>query len=315
MRWVALGVDYEMAGKDLIDSVKLCRRNLPRARRHATGGYNYELFWTTNRPEKFRSQRATGSTNRRMAAVCQPRKPVAVHGIASRRRRSGLYFDVIPRHADEYLQFLDAYGRQGTKEQLGNPVWHIHNGAPPMADNPVPFSHAAVARHRVECRERGDLVGFIAPLSPWCDTADASHLAAMDRIRPSHYFRDFVLPAKKFREPGAVGRAALNRSARCAVATSTRRAGRKAIQDVVYEVGRREPFLDQKKKGKDGKPGVSLDWFNMLYQVLLRSGERPALRLLRRRLRHQEYRRHDRRRAGKVGVNLSFTLPAGEVKQ
>jgi hypothetical protein len=41
------------------------------------------------------------------------------------------------------------------------------------------------------------------------------------------------------------------------------------IQDVVYEVGRREPFLDQKKKAKDGKPGVSLDWFNMLYQVLL----------------------------------------------
>ena len=47
------------------------------------------------------------------------------------------------------------------------------------------------------------------------------------------------------------------------------------IQDVVYEVGRREPFLDQKKKAKDGKPGVSLDWFNMLYQVLLGQEKGP----------------------------------------
>jgi len=48
-----------------------------------------------------------------------------------------------------------------------------------------------------------------------------------------------------------------------------------AIQEVVYEVGRREPFLDEKKKGKDGKPGVSLDWFNMLYQVLLGQEKGP----------------------------------------
>jgi lysyl-tRNA synthetase class 1 len=44
---------------------------------------------------------------------------------------------------------------------------------------------------------------------------------------------------------------------------------------VVYEIGRREPFLDEKKKAKDGKPGVSLDWFNMLYQVLLGQEKGP----------------------------------------
>ena len=47
------------------------------------------------------------------------------------------------------------------------------------------------------------------------------------------------------------------------------------IQDVVYEIGRREPFLDEKKKAKDGKPGVSLEWFNMLYQVLLGQEKGP----------------------------------------
>jgi hypothetical protein len=74
------------------------------------------------------------------------------------------------------------------------------------------------------------------------------------------------------------------------------------IQNVVYEVGRREPFLDQKKKAKDGKPGVSLDWFNLLYQVLLGQEKGPALRVVCRGLRITEHHRYDRRRASAFGL-------------
>ena len=91
-----------------------------------------------------------------------------------------------------------------------------------------------------------------------------------------HYFRDFVLPHKKFREPA---RASAPRSWTCAMRSSQLPAGASAeqIQEVVYEMGRREPFLDQsgKIKTKDGKPGVALDWFNMLYQVLLGQEKGP----------------------------------------
>src|SRR5262249_53580388 len=89
-----------------------------------------------------------------------------------------------------------------------------------------------------------------------------------------HYFRDFVLPTKKFREPTSVERAALT-DLRDALAQLPADASPEQMQDVVYEIGRREPFLDQKKKAKDGKPGVSLDWFNMLYQVLLGQEKGP----------------------------------------
>jgi lysyl-tRNA synthetase class 1 len=89
-----------------------------------------------------------------------------------------------------------------------------------------------------------------------------------------HYFRDFVAPSKKFRQPSAVERAALI-DLRDALAQLPPAATAEEIQDVVYEIGRREPFLDQKKKAKDGKPGVSLDWFNMLYQVLLGQEKGP----------------------------------------
>ena len=89
-----------------------------------------------------------------------------------------------------------------------------------------------------------------------------------------HYFRDFVQPAKKFRQPTDQERAALT-DLRDALANLPADATAEAIQDVVYEIGRREPFLDEKKKAKDGKPGVSLDWFNMLYQVLLGQEKGP----------------------------------------
>jgi lysyl-tRNA synthetase class 1 len=89
-----------------------------------------------------------------------------------------------------------------------------------------------------------------------------------------HYFRDFVLPAKSFREPSDAERAALI-DLREALSNLPADAAAEDIQEVVYEVGRRPPFLDEKKKAKDGKPGVSLDWFNMLYQVLLGQEKGP----------------------------------------
>jgi len=91
-----------------------------------------------------------------------------------------------------------------------------------------------------------------------------------------HYFRDFVLPAKHYREPTAVERNALQ-DLRDALSQLPADATAERIQEVVYEVGRREPFLDRtgKVKTKDGQPGVSLDWFNMLYQVLLGQQKGP----------------------------------------
>ena len=184
-----------------------------------------------------------------------------------------LYFDVIPRHADEYLQFLEAYERQAPKERLGNPVWHIHQGAPPKADNPVPFAMLLSLVTASNAENADTLWGFIGRYRPGVTKATHPHLAALVDYA-IHYFRDFVQPAKRFRQPSAAERAALI-DLRDALSQLPPEAPAPAIQDVVYEVGRREPFLDEKKKAKDGKPGVALDWFNMLYQVLLGQEKGP----------------------------------------
>ncbi len=117
------------------------------------------------------------------------------------------------------------------------------------------------------------LWGFIGRYRAGVTQQTHPHLAAMVEYA-LHYFNDFVLPKKKFREPSAAERAALI-DLRDALSQLPQDVTAEDIQNVVYEVGRREPFLDEKKKAKDGKPGVSLVWFDMLYQVLLGQEKGP----------------------------------------
>jgi lysyl-tRNA synthetase class 1 len=117
------------------------------------------------------------------------------------------------------------------------------------------------------------LWGFIGRYRPGITPQSHPRLGEMVQYA-INYFRDFVLPAKKFREPTEHERAALN-DLRDALSQLPNGASAEQIQDVIYEIGRREPFLDHKKTAKDGKPGVTLDWFNMLYQVLLGQEKGP----------------------------------------
>src|SRR5579864_3124135 len=271
MRWVALGVDYEMAGKDLIDSVKLSGEICRALGGTPPEGFNYELF-LDEKGQKISKSKGNGLTIDEWLRYASP-ESLSLFMYREPKAAKRLYFDVIPRHVDDYLQFLDAYPRQGAKEQLGNPVWHIHSGAPPKPDNPVPFAMLLSLVTASNAENAETLWGFIGRYRPGVTKETHPHLAAMVEYA-IHYFRDFVLPAKKFREPSDAERAALI-DLRDALSQLPPDAPAEAIQDVVYEVGRREPFLDPKKKGKDGKPGVSLDWFNMLYQVLLGQEKGP----------------------------------------
>jgi len=273
MRWVALGVDYEMAGKDLIDSVKLSGEICRTLGGAPPEGFNYELFLDEN-GQKISKSKGNGLTIEEWLRYASP-ESLSLFMYREPKAAKRLYFDVIPRHVDDYLQFLDAYPRQAPKEKLGNPVWHIHNGAPPPADNPVPFAMLLSLVTASNAANAETLWGFITRYRPGVTATTHPRLAALVNYA-INYYRDFVAPAKKFRPPSAAERAALL-GLRDALAQLEERPTAEAIQEVVYEVGRREPFLDKsgKIKTKDGKPGVSLDWFNMLYQVLLGQEKGP----------------------------------------
>lgn len=273
MRWVALGVDYEMAGKDLIDSVKLSGEICKALGGAPPEGFNYELF-LDEKGQKISKSKGNGLTIDEWLRYASP-ESLSLFMYREPKAAKRLYFDVIPRHVDEYHQFLDAYERQDAKQRLSNPVWHIHAGAPPKNEIPISFSMLLNLVSASNAEDPATLWGFIGRY--WPGITPHTHPKLNELVNYAiHYFRDFVLPAKSYREPTNEERRALM-DLRDALSQLPADAGAEKIQEVVYEVGRREPFLDKsgKIKTKDGKPGVSLEWFNMLYQVLLGEQKGP----------------------------------------
>jgi lysyl-tRNA synthetase class 1 len=271
MRWVALGVDYEMAGKDLIDSVKLSGEICRALGGTPPEGFNYELF-LDEKGQKISKSKGNGLTIEEWLRYASP-ESLSLFMYREPRAAKRLYFDIIPRNVDDYQQFLEGYDRQDARQRLINPVWHIHSGNPPKADLPVSFTMLLTLVSSSNAENADTLWGFIRRYRPGVTRESHPKLDALVGYA-IHYFRDFVLPTKKFREPGEAERAALT-DLRDALSQLPEDSSAEQIQDVVYEIGRREPFLDHKKKAKDGKPGVSLDWFNMLYQVLLGQEKGP----------------------------------------
>ncbi|HEY5963770.1 MAG TPA: lysine--tRNA ligase [Xanthobacteraceae bacterium] len=271
MRWVALGIDYEMAGKDLIDSVKLSGEICRALGGMPPGGFNYELF-LDEQGQKISKSKGNGLTIDEWLRYASP-ESLSLFMYREPKAAKRLYFDVIPRNVDDYQQFLDGYDRQDGKQRLGNPVWHIHSGKPPRADMPISFSMLLTLVSSSNAENAETLWGFIGRYRP--GVTPQTHPRLNDAVGYAiHYFRDFVLPQKKFRDPTTEERTALL-DLRDALSNLAPESTAEQIQDVLYDVGRRPPFLDEKKKAKDGKPGVSLDWFNMLYQVLLGQEKGP----------------------------------------
>jgi len=271
MRWVALGIDYEMAGKDLIDSVKLSGDIARALGGTPPAGFNYELF-LDEKGQKISKSKGNGLTIEEWLRYASP-ESLSLFMYREPKAAKRLYFDVIPRHVDEYQQFLEAYQRQDLKQQLANPVWHIHSGKPPRPDMPISYTMLLTLVSSSNAENAETLWGFIARYRPGVTPQTHPRLDAMVRYA-IHYFHDFVLPEKRFRQPTELERAALL-DLRDALAQLPAESTAEDIQNVVYEIGRREPFLDHKKKAKDGQPGVTLDWFNMLYQVLLGQEKGP----------------------------------------
>ena len=262
MRWAALGVDYEMAGKDLIESLKLSGDICRVLGATPPEGFTYELFLDEN-GQKISKSKGNGISLDDWLRYANP-ESVSLFMYREPRAAKRLHFDVIPRHVDEYYQLLDGYRRQDPKQQLANPVWHIHAGAPPRVDVPVSFSLLLnlVAASNAETPET--LWGFLTRYRP--NVTRATHPELEHLVEHAiQYFRDFVLPSKRYRVPTDGERAVLLELRR-ALAALPRDATAETIQNLIYEVGRREPYLDT---SKPGRPGVSIAWFELLYQTLL----------------------------------------------
>ena len=284
MRWYALKVDYEMAGKDLIDSVKLSSRILRALGAEPPEGFNYELF-LDEKGQKISKSRGNGLTIDEWLNYAAP-ESLAQFMFQKPSAAKRLHFDVIPRTVDEYLSFLDAYPRQEWKERLGNPVWHIHSGAPPA---PETLAHGGDAATSVSFAMLLNLAAVANSDSPavlwgflkrYAPTASPETHPRLDRLvgYACAYFRDFVAPKKVYRAADEVEAAALAQVSDM-LGRLPADASAEAIQTALYDVARPIPrYQDLKAKGATPeRPGVSNEFFNMIYAVLLGEERGPRL--------------------------------------
>ena len=265
-RWAALGVDFEMFGKDHGPNMgvydRICEALGGRAPEH----FVYELFLDEN-GQKISKSKGNGLTIDEWLTYA-PTESLGLYMYQRPRQAKKLYFDVIPKAVDEYYSFLAAYPRQDWKERLGNPVWHMHNGEPPRIELPVSFALLLNLVSASNAHDKAVLWGFISRHAPGVTPENNPEL---DRLvgYAIRYFDDFVKPAKTFRAADEIEAAAL-RALSDKLGTLAANADGEAIQNAALDVARGiERYQDHAKKSPEGGPGVSVAFFQMIYQVLI----------------------------------------------
>jgi lysyl-tRNA synthetase, class I len=261
-RWVALDVDYEMAGKDLIDSVIQSGKIAQVLGGRPPEGFNYEMF-LDEKGEKISKSKGNGLSLEQWLTY-GTQESLAFFAYREPKKAKQLHMGVIPRAIDEYWQFRGNYAAQPIEQKLGNPVHHIHDGKVPDSTLPVTFGlllnlvgvmGADATREQVW----GYLANYVEDASP-------ERYPELDALigHALAYNRDFVAPTLMRRKPEGVEVAALERLDR-ELANLPPDAKPEDVQNIVYAIGNEGGFAQLR------------DWFRALYETLLGSSQGPRM--------------------------------------
>ncbi len=263
MRWYALDVDYEMSGKDLIDSVRLSSKICRILGGKPPNNLTYELFLDEN-GQKISKSKGNGLSVEEWLTYATV-ESLAHFMFQKPTAAKRLYFDTIPKSVDDYLSHLDAFPDQDLKEQLSNPAWHIHNGDPPEEKAHLSFSILLNLASVCHSEDPKVLWHYITRYAPQANPENDPLLDDLVRHAIA-YYRDFVLLNKAFRKPTTEESNAFEE-----LKTKLEDFGPGAVaedlQTAVYEVG---------KNHADTFPKLR-DWFKALYQVLLGQDQGPRM--------------------------------------
>ena len=257
-RWAALGVDFEMYGKEHATNEKIydaiCRTLGARPPEH----FSYELF-LDDKGQKISKSSGNGISIDEWLTYAST-ESLSYFMYQKPKTAKRMHFDVIPKAVDEYHQQLRAFPGQDATQQANNPVWHIHGGDVPESRMVVPFSMLLNLASVASADNKDQLWGFIQRYAPDAspETNPDMDAAAGFAVK---YYQDFVAPTRSYRAPTEAEREALE-ALRAELAAYDGPADDEALQSIVYAVGRDrfDPLRD---------------WFKALYEVLLGASQGP----------------------------------------
>ncbi|MBL23994.1 MAG: lysine--tRNA ligase [Rhodospirillaceae bacterium] len=261
MRWYAFSVDYEMSGKDLIDSVQQSGRIAKALGGRTPQNLTYELFLDEN-GEKISKSRGNGLTIEEWLSYA-PKESLALFMFQKPKSAKRLYFDVIPKNVDDYLNFLGKFPEEEPARQAENPSWHIHRGDPPPSDVPLNFAILLNLASVCNTEDKAVLWGFITRYAPEASPEKNPTLDAMVGFA-IRYYQDFVKPTKSYRAATEQEQAALGDLA-AALDDMAADAEASDLQNQVYEIGKSHGFENLR------------DWFKACYEVLFGQEQGPRM--------------------------------------
>jgi len=262
MRWYAFDVDYEMYGKDLIESAILSSKICQAMGKKSPNGFAYEMF-LDEKGEKISKSKGNGITIEEWLKYASP-ESLSLYMYQNPKRAKKLYADVVPKAVDEYLLCIDKFSEQEDKEKLLNPVWHVHNGNPPKEKSIMPFSVLLNLVGTTNATNKDILWKFIKKNKK--DIKASEHPILNSLVGYAlRYFEDIVKPNKKYRKPNNKEKKALqdlvNKLKNCKENMEP-----EAIQTIVYSVGKDNGYKENLR-----------EWFKAIYEIIFGNQDGPRM--------------------------------------
>ena len=262
MRWFTFNVDFEMYGKDLTESAILSNKICRAMGKIPPNGFAYELF-LDEKGEKISKSKGNGISIDQWLRYASP-ESLSLYMYPNPKRAKKLYSEVVPKTVDEYLSLIEKYPKQKEKDQITNPVWHVHNGKPPKEKIVMPFSMLLNLVGSSNADNKEILWKFINKFHKEIKPQDHKILDSLTELA-INYFKDKVEPNKKYKSPNDKEKQALKNLA-SKLEKIDESSKPEEIQTIVYTIGKENGYEQNLR-----------EWFKLIYQVLFGEEDGPRM--------------------------------------
>ena len=262
MRWYALDVDFEMYGKDLIESAILSNKIINLLGKTKPCGFAYELF-LDDKGEKISKSKGNGITIDQWLKYASP-ESLSLFMYQNPKRAKKLYNEIVSKTVDEYFNFMEKSKKQDQSQLLLNPVWHIHNGNIPTEDVIMSFSMLLNLVETSNADTKETLWKFVKKYKP---NIDEKNFPSFDKLvgYAIKYFNEVTIQTKKYKKPNELEKHALQQLIiileKCNESMSP-----EELQSEIYTVGKENGYEDNLR-----------EWFKLIYQVVFGDENGPRI--------------------------------------
>jgi lysyl-tRNA synthetase, class I len=262
MRWYALDIDFEMYGKDLIESAILSSKIIKLIGKNNPSGFAYELF-LDEKGEKISKSKGNGITIDQWLKYASP-ESLSLYMYQNPKRAKKLYKEIVPKAVDEYLDFIEKAKKQDELQILMNPVWHVHNGLIPNEDTIMSFSMLLSLVETSNADSKELLWKFV---KKYKKNIEEKNYPIFDALigYAIKYFNDIIKSQKKYKIPNQNEKLALEALINT-LETCNDQMSPEDIQTLIYSTGKDNGYSENLR-----------DWFKLIYEVVFGEENGPRM--------------------------------------